>query len=126
MRRLSGDLYAFLDRDADTASGLKTPPTSGSPSESYKNSSLIAIQEPSYLQIENVSFLYPNAQEPVLNHVNLTLKKGERVALVGPNGAGKSTLARLLLGLYRPQTGVIRVEEIPLNEEKSSGVVEAL
>ena len=117
MRRLSGDLYAFLDRDADTASGLKTPPTSGSPSESYKNSSLIAIQEPSYLQIENVSFLYPNAQEPVLNHVNLTLKKGERVALVGPNGAGKSTLARLLLGLYRPQTGVIRVEEIPLNEE---------
>ena len=117
MRRLSGDLYAFLDRDADTASGLKTPPTSGSPSESYKNSSLIATQEPSYLQIENVSFLYPNAQEPVLSHVNLTLKKGERVALVGPNGAGKSTLARLLLGLYRPQTGVIRVENIPLNEE---------
>ena len=117
MRRLSGDLYAFLDRDADTASGLKTPPTSGSPSESYKNSSLIATQEPSYLQIENVSFLYPNAQEPVLSHVNLTLKKGERVALVGPNGAGKSTLARLLLGLYSPQTGVIRVEDIPLNEE---------
>ena len=117
MRRLSGDLYAFLDRDADTASGLKTPPTSRSPSESYENSPLIAIQEPSYLQIENVSFLYPNAQEPVLNHVNLTLKKGERVALVGPNGAGKSTLARLLLGLYSPQTGVIRVENIPLNEE---------
>ncbi len=117
MRRLSGDLYAFLDHDADTASGLKTPPTSGSPSESYKNSSLIATQEPSYLQIENVSFLYPNAQEPVLSHVNLTLKKGERVALVGPNGAGKSTLARLLLGLYSPQTGVIRVENIPLNEE---------
>ena len=117
MRRLSGDLYAFLDRDADTASGLKTPPTSGSPSEYYKNSSLIATQEPSYLQIENVSFLYPNAQEPVLSHVNLTLKKGERVALVGPNGAGKSTLARLLLGLYSPQTGVIRVENIPLNEE---------
>ena len=117
MRRLSGDLYAFLDRDADTASGLKTPPTSGSPSESYKNSSLIATQEPSYLQIENVSFLYPNTQEPVLSHVNLTLKKGERVALVGPNGAGKSTLARLLLGLYSPQTGIIRVENIPLNEE---------
>ena len=117
MRRLSGDLYAFLDRDADTTSGLKTPSTSGSPSESYENSPLIAIQEPSYLQIENVSFLYPNAQEPVLNHVNLTLKKGERVALVGPNGAGKSTLARLLLGLYSPQTGVIRVENIPLNEE---------
>ena len=117
MRRLSGDLYSFLDRDADTVSGLKTPPTSGPPSTSQKAPDLTASQEPSHLQVENVSFFYPNAQEPVLRHVNLTLKKGERVALVGPNGAGKSTLARLLLGLYRPQTGLIRVGDIPLNEE---------
>ena len=117
MRRLSGDLYAFLDHDTDTVSGLKTPPTSGSPSESYENSSLTTTQEPTYLQIENVSFFYPNTQEPVLRHVNLTLNKGERVALVGPNGAGKSTLARLLLGLYRPQSGTIHIGDVPLNEE---------
>ena len=117
MRRLSGDLYAFLDHDTDTVSGLKTPPTSGSPSESYENSSLTTTQEPTYLQIENVSFFYPNTQEPVLRHVNLTLNKGERVALVGPNGAGKSTLARLLLGLYRPQSGTIHIGDMPLNEE---------
>ena len=53
----------------------------------------------------------------MLRQVNLTLNKGERVALVGPNGAGKSTLARLLLGLYKPQTGAIRVGDIPLNTE---------
>ena len=109
MRRLSGDLYAFLDRDTQTVGK--------DPSASQKAPNLTASQEPSHLQVENVSFFYPNAQEPVLRHVNLTLNKGERVALVGPNGAGKSTLARLLLGLYKPQTGVIRVEDIPLNEE---------
>ncbi|MCY4570530.1 MAG: ABC transporter ATP-binding protein, partial [Candidatus Poribacteria bacterium] len=117
MRRLSGDLYAFLDHDTDTVSGLKTSPTSGSPSKSYENSSLTTTQEPTYLQIENVSFFYPNTQEPVLRHVNLTLNKGERVALVGPNGAGKTTLARILLGLYRPQSGTIHIGDVPLNEE---------
>ena len=116
MRRLSGDLYPFLDRDASTVLGLKTPPTSGSPSESHENY-FQTTQEPSHLRIENVSFLYPNTQEPVLNHINLTLEKGESVALVGPNGAGKTTLARVLLGLYHPQTGMIYVEDVPLNEE---------
>ena len=113
MRRLSGDLYPFLDRDSDT---IKAKTGSEHPSESHNNS-FQTTQEPSYLRIENVSFLYPNAQEPVLNHINVTLKKGERVALVGPNGAGKTTLARLLLGLYRPQTGTIHVGDTPLNEE---------
>jgi ATP-binding cassette subfamily B protein len=108
MRRLSGDLYPFLDRtDAES----KTPDT-----ESHENF-FQTTQEPPYLRIENVSFLYPNTQVPVLNHINVTLKKGERVALVGPNGAGKTTLARVLLGLYRPQTGTIHVGKVPLDEE---------
>ena len=108
MRRLSGDLYPFLDRtDAES----KTPDT-----ESHENF-FQTTQEPPYLRIENVSFLYPNTQIPVLNHINVTLKKGERVALVGPNGAGKTTLARVLLGLYRPQTGTIHVGKVPLDEE---------
>ncbi len=109
MRRLSGDLYSFLDRDTKTVGKA--------PSTPQQTPNLTASQEPSHLQIENVSFFYPNAQEPVLRQVNLTLNKGERVALVGPNGAGKSTLARLLLGLYKPQTGAIRVGDTPLNEE---------
>ena len=108
MRRLSGDLYPFLDR---TVPASKTRPT-----ESHENF-FQTPQEPSHLRIENVSFLYPNTQVPVLNHINVTLKKGESVALVGPNGAGKTTLARVLLGLYRPQTGTIHVENVPLNEE---------
>ena len=108
MRRLSGDLYPFLDR---TAAESKTPHT-----ESHENF-FQTTEEPPYLRIENVSFRYPNTQVPVLTDINVTLKKGERVALVGPNGAGKTTLARVILGLYRPQTGTIYIGDVPLNEE---------
>ena len=113
MRRLSGDLYPFLDRGSDT---IKAKTGGESPSESHINP-FQTSEEPPYLRIENVSFLYPNTQEPVLKHINLTLKKGESVALVGPNGAGKTTLGRVLLGLYRPQTGTIHVGDVPLNDE---------
>ena len=110
MRPLFGDLYQFLDRKSTTTA-------QGSPDPMDKNKNELdgnrTVQD---LGIENVSFSYPNSQEPVLNHVNLTLKKGERVALVGPNGAGKTTLARILLGLYRPQTGIIRIGDVPLTD----------
>ena len=113
MRRLSGDLYPFLDRGSDTIQAKTADEYS---SESHSHSFQIT-EEPRYLRIENVSFRYPNTEVPVLNHINVTLKKGESVALVGPNGAGKTTLARILLGLYRPQTGTIHVENVALNEE---------
>lgn len=113
MRRLSGDLYPFLDRGSDT---IKAKIRGEHLSETYTNP-FQTPEEPPYLRIENVSFLYPNTQIPVLNHINVTLKKGERVALVGPNGAGKTTLARVLLGLYQPQAGTIHVGEVSLNDE---------
>lgn len=113
MRRLSGDLYPFLDRGSDS---IKAKIEGEYLSESHDNS-FQTPEEPPYLRIENVSFLYPHTQVPVLNHINVTLKKGESVALVGPNGAGKTTLARVLLGLYPPQTGIIYVGEVPLNDE---------
>jgi subfamily B ATP-binding cassette protein MsbA len=45
---------------------------------------------------ENVSFSYPGSEKPVLQHLNFSVKKGQKVALVGPSGAGKSTLLDLL------------------------------
>ncbi len=56
----------------------------------------------------NVSFSYPG-RGPALRDVNLVLRPGERVAIVGRNGAGKSTLVKLLLRLYDPDTGSIRI-----------------
>lgn len=57
--------------------------------------------------LTNVSFAYN--KEPVLDNVNLTIKKGEFASIVGPNGGGKSTLLKLLLGLLHPNTGEIRL-----------------
>ena len=56
----------------------------------------------------NVTFSYQNG-EPVLEHVDLTVRPGELVALTGPSGEGKTTLIRLLLGLVRPAEGTVTV-----------------
>ncbi len=61
------------------------------------------------LQLNNVSHRYPSTPEDVLTNVTLTVKPGERVALVGPNGAGKSTLLKLILGMENLSRGTIDV-----------------
>ena len=58
---------------------------------------------------ENVSFTYPGKDEPTLRDISFTLQTGDRLALVGRNGSGKTTLVKLLLGLYRPQSGRILI-----------------
>lgn len=57
---------------------------------------------------------------PVLKQINLTVQRGEFVALLGPNGSGKSTLLRLLAGLGRPTSGVIRVGGWELPKEATA------
>ena len=64
--------------------------------------------------LENLSFTYPGAERPALSNVNLSLRPGERIALVGENGAGKTTLVKLLMGLYRPTSGRILVDGVDL------------
>ena len=61
----------------------------------------------SVLELKNVSFTYDGSDKKVLNNVNITVRPGEKIALVGHNGAGKSTLVKLILRLYDPTEGVI-------------------
>lgn len=64
----------------------------------------------------DVSFRYPKAEKYALEHLNLTLKAGERLAVVGLNGAGKSTFIKLLLRLYEPTEGEILLNGINVKE----------
>ncbi|TLZ10079.1 MAG: ABC transporter ATP-binding protein [Gammaproteobacteria bacterium] len=59
------------------------------------------------VRFEDVSFTYPEAEEPALEHVTLHLTPGSSLALVGENGSGKTTLIKLLTRLYSPSTGRI-------------------
>jgi ATP-binding cassette, subfamily B, bacterial PglK len=64
------------------------------------------------IEINEVTFRYPGAEEPALSRVSLQIAKGSRVALVGPSGAGKSTLADLILGVLTPDSGTIKVSGV--------------
>jgi ATP-binding cassette subfamily B protein len=108
MRPLFGDLYRFLNRQSDTQS----PDTTDEKINEFDGNRTVED-----IAVADLSFFYPNSQKPALTDITLTFRKGERVAIVGPNGAGKTTLARVLLGLYQPHTGSIRVGEIPLTDE---------
>ncbi|TLZ35852.1 MAG: ABC transporter ATP-binding protein [Gammaproteobacteria bacterium] len=59
------------------------------------------------VRFEDVSFTYPEAEEPALEHVTLHLTPGTSLALVGENGSGKTTLIKLLTRLYSPSSGRI-------------------
>ncbi|SOE32743.1 energy-coupling factor ABC transporter ATP-binding protein [Streptomyces sp. OK228] len=61
------------------------------------------------LRVDSLSHRYPNGTA-ALADVSLTVRAGERVAVVGPNGAGKSTLARHLIGIARPTSGTVTVD----------------
>jgi ATP-binding cassette, subfamily B, bacterial len=60
--------------------------------------------------LENVSFGYPASDSRALQELSLQVAPGETVALVGPSGAGKSTVARLLVRLYDPDLGAVRID----------------
>ncbi|MFQ9984833.1 MAG: ABC transporter ATP-binding protein [Lachnospiraceae bacterium] len=61
-------------------------------------------------QVKDVSFSYFGQDKPVLQHINMEIKPGEKIALVGHNGAGKTTLVKLLMRLYDPTQGEILLD----------------
>lgn len=67
------------------------------------------------LELKNVSFAY-SKDVPVLHDINLTIRKGEKVAIVGYNGAGKTTLVKLLMHLYEPTAGQIEINGRPVEK----------
>jgi len=77
------------------------------------------------LRVEDLCFRYSteNSVEgdegeapQVLNHVNLNVQPGEKVALVGASGGGKSTLVQVVLGMYAPQKGMLYFDDVPVSE----------
>lgn len=84
------DLFVYLDLGPEEPEGGGVPPDGPGVGD---------------VVLERVSFRYPQRPEPALAGVSVTIRAGERVALVGENGSGKTTLVKVLTGLFRPTEG---------------------
>ena len=73
----------------------------------FENGEDIPKSESYELKLENVSFRYPGAETDTIHGLNLTVRPGEKLAIVGLNGAGKTTVVKLLCGLLDPTEGVV-------------------
>ena len=79
-----------------------------------------SLQPNPTIRFQNVSFRYPNREDYALTDINITLNPGTKYALVGANGAGKTTFIKLLLGLYKPTSGTILVNDVPIDHISTS------
>ncbi len=68
------------------------------------------------LELDRVSFYYPGCQQPALDRVSLSIRRGEKAALVGPSGAGKTTLINILPRFYVQQQGEVYINGRPTSE----------
>ena len=68
------------------------------------------------IEFRDVSFSYPGQDEPALQNVSLRIAPGEHVVILGRTGSGKTTLQKLMLGLYQPTAGAVRIDGIDLRQ----------
>jgi ATP-binding cassette, subfamily B, bacterial HlyB/CyaB len=68
------------------------------------------------ITFDGIGFRYPSANERAIDRFSLDIQAGEMVGLVGRSGSGKSTIAKLMQGLYFPQEGVIRYDNVDIRE----------
>ena len=71
---------------------------------------------------EDITFSYPGADKPALDHVSFRVRAGETIAIVGNNGSGKTTLSKILLGIYTPKSGSVKIGDVDIGEISSKSV----
>ena len=78
------------------------------------------------VQFDDVSYTYPGAEQPVLEHVSFEARSGTTTAIIGATGAGKTTLVGLLPGLYSPSSGQVLIDATPVTAMSREDLVDAV
>ncbi|MWA03468.1 ATP-binding cassette domain-containing protein [Actinomadura sp. LD22] len=104
-----GDYLAFCD-----AAEARVPQRALPPPDTDSHPALPA--DFARIEVRDVTFTYPGSDAPSLRGVSLELRRGEVVALVGENGSGKTTLSRIMGGLYEPDAGEVRWDDVALTD----------
>lgn len=113
------ELEADLGRLDDVlANPIDTEVERGEQVETETNTQLATVNQDNfklkgYIELRNISFGYSRLEPPLISNFSLSIKPGQRVALVGGSGSGKSTVAKLVTGLYAPWEGEILFDGIP-------------
>ena len=74
----------------------------------------------SVLSLEEISFCYPGTDENVLENINFSLNKGDFLGIQGESGSGKTTLVDIILGIYKPSSGYIKVNNSNIHDDLQS------
>ena len=119
-------LFTFFSNSAeywrDYNKFLNLPEIADCKMDSLTNSAFDNDANDSIMEFRNVSFRYENMENDLLNNVSFKINSRETVGLVGINGAGKSTITKIMLGLYKPNSGDIFInnrntKEMPFSEQ---------
>lgn len=95
------DLFALMRTDTQVPEGTKELPTSNKPVR---------------IELKDVEFRYPGTTRRVLKGVDITAEPGESIALVGPSGSGKSTVLRLLVRMFDPSNGTVKIDGVDVRD----------
>lgn len=82
----------------------------------YRPEEPVEIEAMDSLRFEDVTFRHRNAFQNAVEHISFSVKLGETIAFVGPSGSGKSTLVKLLVGLYSPVEGDIKIDDVSVRQ----------
>lgn len=105
------DYLKIIDADQKTSNQTK--------GSSVKEDQILApMKFKIQIRFESVSFSYQDTDKQALKNISFEIKKGETIGIVGTSGAGKSTLVDILIGLLKPDTGKVTIDENELTQER--------
>ena len=95
------DLFALMRTDTQVPEGTTELPASNKPVR---------------IELKDVEFRYPGTKRRVLKGVDITAEPGESIAIVGPSGSGKSTVLRLLVRMFDPSSGAVKIDGVDVRD----------